>query len=78
MVITLLIAFFKKENNCTLEDDHVKLNVIQNYLLLWKIIKLPNIQKLALAMFTIQVQKKPNLKRSCLVTFMNQFNQFNV
>ncbi|VVC28206.1 Major facilitator superfamily domain,Acetyl-coenzyme A transporter 1 [Cinara cedri] len=55
MVITTLIAVFKKEKDCMLEDDHVKLNTFQNYLLIWDILKLPSIRIFAIALFTSTV-----------------------
>jgi len=54
-LITTLIAIFKKEKDNRLEDDHVKLNIVQNYSLLWDILKLPNIQLLAIALLTASV-----------------------
>jgi len=50
-----LIAIFKKEKDNRLEDDHVKLNILQNYSLLWDILKLPSIQLLAIALLTAKV-----------------------
>jgi len=47
ILISTLIAIFKKVKDNRLEDDHVKLNIVQNYLLLWDILKLPSIQILA-------------------------------
>lgn len=55
MVITILIAFFKKEKDNRLDDDHVKLNIVQNYSLLWDILKLPSIRILAIALLTAKV-----------------------
>lgn len=55
MVITTLIGIFKKEKNCLLEDDHVKLNTFQNYLLIWDIFKLPSIRVFAVVLLTAQV-----------------------
>jgi len=56
ILITTLIAIFKKEKDNRLEDDHVKLNIVQNYSLLWDILKLPGIQILALALLTAMVK----------------------
>ncbi|XP_001944982.1 acetyl-coenzyme A transporter 1 [Acyrthosiphon pisum] len=53
--VTTLIAIFKKEKDCRLEVDHVKLNVVQNYTLLCDIIKLPSIRILAIALLTAKV-----------------------
>lgn len=57
IVITILIAIFKKEKDNRLEDDHVKLNIVQNYVLLWDILKLPSIRVLAVIMLTAKVNK---------------------
>lgn len=53
--VTTLIAIFKKENDCRLEFEHVKLNVTQNYSLLCDILKLPSIRILAVALLTAKV-----------------------
>lgn len=53
--VTTLIAIFKKENDCRLELEHVKLNVTQNYSLLCDILKLPSIRILAVALLTAKV-----------------------
>lgn len=58
MFITTLIAIFKKEKDCSLEDDHVKLNTFQNYRLLWDICKLPSIKIFAIALLTVKVNNK--------------------
>lgn len=55
MSITTLIAIFKKEKDCSLEDNHVKLNTFQNYRLLWDICKLPSVQIFAMALLTVKV-----------------------
>lgn len=55
MLITTLIAFFKKEKDNRLEDNHVKLNIFQNYSLLWDILKIPSIRVLAIALLTSKV-----------------------
>jgi len=59
--VTTLIAIFKKENDCRLEFDHVKLNVAQNYTLLWDILKLPSIRILAIALLTAKVNMTEDL-----------------
>ncbi|CAI6349931.1 unnamed protein product [Macrosiphum euphorbiae] len=46
---------FKKEKDNRLEDDHVKLSIVQNYSLLWDILKLPSIQILALTLLTAKI-----------------------
>jgi len=50
-----LIAIFKKEKDHRLEDGHVKLSIVQNYSLIWSILKLPGIQLLAITMLTAKV-----------------------
>lgn len=55
MFITTLIAIFKSEKDCSLEDDHVELDTFQNYRLLWDICKLPSIQIFAMALLTVKV-----------------------
>lgn len=60
MSITTLIAVFKKEKDCSLEDNHVKLNTFQNYRLLWDICKLPSVQIFAMALLTVKVNFKSN------------------
>jgi PAT family acetyl-CoA transporter-like MFS transporter 1 len=55
IIITSLIAIFKKEKDNRLEENYVKLNVIQNYLLLWDILKLPSIQIFALTLLTAKI-----------------------
>ncbi|KAL5239633.1 hypothetical protein ACI65C_007043 [Semiaphis heraclei] len=61
-LITTLIAIFKKEKDNRLEDDHVKLNIVQNYSLLWDILKLPSIQLLAVALLTAKVLYRTEIK----------------
>jgi len=58
MFITTLIAIFKREKDCSLEDDHVKLNTFQNYRLLWDICKLRSIQIFAIALLTVKVNNR--------------------
>ncbi|XP_060877593.1 acetyl-coenzyme A transporter 1-like isoform X2 [Metopolophium dirhodum] len=55
ILLTTLIAIFKKEKDTRIEDDHVKLNIVQNYSLLWDILKLPSIQLLVIAMLTSKI-----------------------
>ncbi|XP_022165986.1 acetyl-coenzyme A transporter 1-like [Myzus persicae] len=55
ILITTLIAMFKKEKDHRLEDDHIKLNIVQNYSLIWGILKLPGIQSLALTLLTAKI-----------------------
>ncbi|XP_025406915.1 acetyl-coenzyme A transporter 1-like isoform X2 [Sipha flava] len=54
MFVTILVGIFKKEKDCTLEDDHVTLNISQNYLLLRDIFKLRSIQILGIALLTVK------------------------
>ncbi|VVC28209.1 Hypothetical protein CINCED_3A024306 [Cinara cedri] len=55
MFVTILIAILKKEKDNRLEDDHVKLNIVQNYSLLWDILKLPSIRIIAVALLTAKI-----------------------
>jgi len=55
ILITTLIAIFKKEKDNRLDDDHAKLNIVQNYSLIWGILKLPGIKLLALTLLTAKV-----------------------
>jgi len=55
ILLTTLIGIFKKEKNNTFEDDHEKIKVVQNYLLLWDILKLPSIRILAIILITSKV-----------------------
>lgn len=54
-LVTVLIAVFKKEKDCTLSDGFVKLDAYQNYKLLFKMFKLRSIQILAAALLTVKV-----------------------
>jgi len=57
LLVTTIIAIFKKENHGMTKSgyDHVNLNVVQTYSLVFKILKLPNIRILAIALFTSKV-----------------------
>ncbi|VVC36431.1 Hypothetical protein CINCED_3A008525 [Cinara cedri] len=55
LLVTILIAVFKKEKDCTLSDGYVKLNIQQNYTLLFKTFKLRSVQKLAIALLTAKI-----------------------
>ncbi|CAI6366795.1 unnamed protein product [Macrosiphum euphorbiae] len=55
LVITSIVAIFKKEKDSRLEDGYVNINVFQNYKLLWDILKLPRIRVLALALLTTRI-----------------------
>lgn len=60
MLITTLICIFKKEKDQQLEDNHVELSIVQNYKLLWDILKLPNIRLLLIALITMKVNRNKN------------------
>ncbi|XP_060877595.1 acetyl-coenzyme A transporter 1-like isoform X2 [Metopolophium dirhodum] len=49
------MKILKKEKDNRLEDDHVKLNIVQNYSLIWDILKLPGIKLLALTLLTAKI-----------------------
>lgn len=55
ILLTTLIAIFKKEKDSTLDDDYLELNVVQSYSLLWNIFKIRNVQILAVALLTAKV-----------------------
>jgi len=55
ILVTTLVGIFKKEKDNSFEDDHEKINVIHNYVLLWDILKLPNVQILAIILITAKV-----------------------
>lgn len=64
--VTTLVAVCKKEKDTTLEDDHVKLDVIQTYSLLWDVLKLRSVQLLGMALLTSKVNKnKSNTYLKC-------------
>ncbi|XP_026811512.1 acetyl-coenzyme A transporter 1-like [Rhopalosiphum maidis] len=54
-LITTLILIFKKEKEYRSEDNYIKLNVIQNYLLIWDILKKPSFRVLMLALLTEEI-----------------------
>jgi len=60
ILLTTLIGIFKKEkdNNMYFEDNHEKIKVVQNYLLLWDILKLPSVRILAILLLTSKVTIK--------------------
>ncbi|KAE9541110.1 hypothetical protein AGLY_004355 [Aphis glycines] len=60
VAITALIAIFKNEKDFTLEDNEIKLNTFQNYILLWDILKLPSIRILAIALLTWKIGLSPS------------------
>lgn len=53
MVVTTLVAIFKKEKTSGSED--VKIKLAQNYKLLWDIVKLPNMRTFIIALLTARV-----------------------
>lgn len=55
MSVTTLIAIFKEEKDHLLEENQIRLNVTQNYRLIWDILKLPGIRILTLALITARV-----------------------
>jgi len=55
LTVTVFIGLFKNEKY-KLEDGHKKINVFQNYKLLWEILKLPRVRVLAVALLTIKVK----------------------
>lgn len=56
ILLTTLIGIFKKEkDNIYIEDNHEKIKVVQNYLLLWDILKLPSVRILAILLVTSKV-----------------------
>lgn len=56
ILITTLIAIFKKEKDNRSEVDHLKINIIQNYSLILDILKLPGIKLLTLTLLTAKVK----------------------
>lgn len=57
IIITTCVGIFKREKDINrLDNGHVKINVIQNYKLLWDILKLPSIRILVLALLTMKVK----------------------
>jgi len=55
VLVTTSIGIFKREKDYELEEGHVKINVFKSYKLIWKILKLPNIRVLAIALLTMKV-----------------------
>ncbi|KAL4097897.1 hypothetical protein QTP88_022597 [Uroleucon formosanum] len=55
ILITTLIAIFKKEKDNRSEVDHLKINIIQNYSLILDILKLPGIKLLTLTLLTAKI-----------------------
>ncbi|VVC42465.1 Major facilitator superfamily domain,Acetyl-coenzyme A transporter 1 [Cinara cedri] len=55
IAITTLIGIFKKEKDNRLEENHIQLTVVQNYKLVWDILKLPRIRVLIIVLMTMKV-----------------------
>lgn len=55
LLITILVGIFKKEKCDSLELDHKKIGVFQNYKLLWNILKKPEMKLIAIALLTARV-----------------------
>lgn len=55
LVLTTLIGIFKKEKDERSNNDHVKINFLQNYKLLWDILKLPSMRSFVLIILTSTV-----------------------
>lgn len=55
LLVSTLIGAFKTEKDDALEGNYVQLNVVQNYKLLWDILKLPSIRVLLIALLTMRV-----------------------
>ncbi|XP_060852728.1 acetyl-coenzyme A transporter 1-like [Rhopalosiphum padi] len=55
ILITTLILIFKKEKEYRSEENYIKLNVIQSYLLIWDILKKPSIRVLMTALLTAEI-----------------------
>ncbi|CAH1738886.1 unnamed protein product [Aphis gossypii] len=55
ILITTSIIIFKKEKDNRLEVNYVKLNIIQNYLLVLDILKIPSIWVLTIALLTTEI-----------------------
>jgi len=54
LLVTIFIGLFKNEKH-KLEDGHKKISVLQNYKLLWDILKIPRVRVLTIALLTIKV-----------------------
>lgn len=52
--VAFFVGMFKKEKR-DIKDDNEKINVLQNYKLIWSILKLPGIKVLAIALMTTMV-----------------------
>lgn len=53
VVVTTLVGIFKKEKTNGAEDYEI--NLVQNYKLLWDILKLPNMRTFIIALLTARV-----------------------
>lgn len=52
LLITTLVGIFKKENDSGLEDGQLKISIIQNYKLIWYILKIPSMNVFILILLT--------------------------
>lgn len=57
MIITTLVAIFKAEKNHLTKTDSIHFSIVNTYKLLFDIIKLNNVRKLAIILLTIKVSK---------------------
>ncbi|VVC28214.1 Hypothetical protein CINCED_3A016125 [Cinara cedri] len=53
ILITILIVTFKKEND--FDESETKINIFQNYKLLWQILRLQNVRVLVVALLTMKI-----------------------
>lgn len=57
LFVTFLVIFKREKNKELEEDDHLKINIIQSYLLLWDIFKIKHMKLLLMAILTSMVIK---------------------
>lgn len=57
IAVTTLIGIFKKEKDAQLEENHIQLSIVQNYKLIWDILKLPSMRVLIIALMTMKVNQ---------------------
>lgn len=55
LFVTFLVIFKKERNKELEEDDHLKINIIQSYELLWDIFKIKHMKLLLMAILTSMV-----------------------
>lgn len=53
---SILVGIFKKEKDSRKENGYVKIDVFQNYKLIWDILKLPRMKTLLFALLTMKVK----------------------